>query len=187
MNSASTKPQSDDSFDQEIVRELTQAQPRLLLFIRSLMPGETEADEILQQTNAKIWENRRRYESGSNFLAWAIAITKFETLNHIKRQQRDSKLTFSDRLENLIADDAMHLNDDIAEKRQALKYCLAELSSEHRNLLLSRYSGNNELAEVAKQLRRSPAGIRVTLTRLRTKILECIQRRLANSMREANT
>lgn len=186
MNGARTQPEGNDSFDQEIVCELTRAQPRLALFIRSLMPGETEADEILQQTNAKIWENRRRFELGSNFLAWAIAITKFEALNHIKRQQRDSKLTFSDHLENLIADDAMHLNDDIAEKRQALKSCLAELSSEHRKLLLSRYSGNNELAEVAKQLRRSPAGIRVTLTRLRTKILECIQRRLAISMREVN-
>ena len=45
-------------------------------------------------------------------------------------------------------------------------------------MLLSRYGGEETLAQLAARVGRSVGGIKVTLSRLRTALLECIQRRL---------
>lgn len=166
------------SNDSEFVAELTKCQSALVLYVRSLMAGNHAAEEVVQQANAKIWQKRSDFQLGSNFRAWAFAIARFEVLNYRKQQARDARLQFSDELEQVIAVEAVELCDDLVERQHALKLCLDELKAESRELLMSRYGSPESLAEFAARVGRSVGGLRVTLTRLRSALTQCIQRRI---------
>ena len=167
---------SDDEAD--FVAMLTASQNAIALAVRALMPGERSVDEVVQQTNAKIWQKRGDFEAGTNFRAWASAIARFEVLNYRKHQARDARIKFSDELEHIIVAETAGIDDEMLNRQSALRECLKDLKSESREMLLSRYSGEETLAQLAARVGRSVGGTKVTLSRLRTALLECIQRRL---------
>ena len=162
----------------EFVAMLTASQNAIAFAVRALMPGERSVDEVVQQTNAKIWQKRGEFEAGTNFRAWAGAIARFEVLNYRKQQARDARIKLSDELEDIIVAETAGIDDEILSRQAALHECLKGLKSESREMLLSRYSGEETLAQLAERVGRSVGGIKVTLCRLRTALLECIQRRL---------
>ena len=162
----------------EFVAMLTASQNTIALAVRALMPGEHSVDEVIQQTNAKLWQKRGEFEAGTNFRAWANAIARFEVLNYRKQQARDARIKFSDELEHIIVAETAGIDDEMLNRQSALRECLKDLKSESREMLLSRYSGEETLTQLAARVGRSVGGIKVTLSRLRTALLECIQRRL---------
>lgn len=164
--------------DSAIVGLLTECQLPLRLYVRSLMHGDPTAGDVIQQTNAKIWEKREDFQPGTNFKAWAMAIARYEVLNHRKRQARDARLQFSSELEETVASELAEMDDDLAERQAALRQCMKSLKPESRELLMRRYASREPLAEFARQVGRSVGGVKVTLHRLRSALAECIERRL---------
>ncbi len=164
--------------DSEFVALLTGCQSALALYLRGLMPGDRGAEEVLQQTNAKIWQKRDDFKPGTNFRAWSLAIARFEVLNYRKQQARDARVRFSDELEQTIAAEIVEQDDDFLERHSALKDCLQELKPGSRDLLMMRYGSEETLADFASRIGRSAGSIKVTLYRLRGVLLTCIQRRL---------
>jgi RNA polymerase sigma-70 factor, ECF subfamily len=172
------QPKSQTEDEAEFVARLTASQNAIAFAVRALMPGDRSVDEVLQQTNAKLWQKRGEFEAGTNFRAWANAIARFEVLNYRKQQARDARIKFSDELEHIIVAETAGIDDEMLNRQSALRECLKDLKSESREMLLSRYSGEETLAQLAARVGRSVGGIKVTLSRLRTALLECIQRRL---------
>ena len=171
-----TKPPNDD--EAEFVAELTGCQSALALYVRGLMPGDRGADEVVQQANAKIWQKRAEFQPGTNFRAWALTVARFEVLNYRKRQARDARLRFSDELEQTIATEIADMDDDLMERHSALRKCLEDLKPSSRELLMSRYESQETLAELAARVGRTVGGVKVTLSRLRSALADCIERRL---------
>ncbi|MCR9294972.1 MAG: sigma-70 family RNA polymerase sigma factor [bacterium] len=172
------KPSADS--EAELVAQLTRSQLAISVYVRSLMPGEQGTDEVVQQTNAKIWQKRAEFQAGTNFRAWACAIARYEVLNFRKQQARDRRLQFSAELEQTLAMEVVELEDDLAERQSALRQCLDQLPAESRELLMLRYGSKETLPNFAARMGRSADGLKVTLHRLRNKLAGCIERRLAN-------
>lgn len=164
--------------DSQIVGLLTEYQMSLVVYVRSLMPGDPSANDVVQQANARIWEKRSEFRLGSNFRAWSFAIARFEVLNHRKRQARDARLTFSEDLEQTISSELASLEDDVLSRHEALRQCLGSLKAKSRQLLMQRYGSTESLAEFATRRGRSVGGLKVSLNRLRTSLAECIERKL---------
>ena len=164
----------------DFVAELAAVQHVLSLYVRSLMPGEQAFEEVVQQANVKIWQKRDQFEPGTNFKAWAFAIARYEVLNFRKRQSRDRRLKFSEDIEVAMADD-LSTRDVSAVRQHALKDCLDQLSARNRALLISRYGSDETLGEFALRHERSVGGLRVTLHRLRSALLRCVQNRVAQT------
>jgi RNA polymerase sigma-70 factor (ECF subfamily) len=173
-----TIPDDPISPQAEFVGLLTECQLSLLLYIRSLMPGDHRAADVAQQANAKIWELRDDFELGTNFRAWAFAIARFEVLNHRKRQARDARLVFSEDLEKTIASELEEFSDNFLFRHEALRHCLNTLKPESRRLLMERYTSKDSLTDFANRIGRPAGSVKVSLHRLRTAIGECIERRL---------
>lgn len=167
-------------FEAEFVGQLTECQLPLLMYVRSLLPGDPAVRDVAQQANAKIWEMRADFELGTNFKAWAFTVARYEVLNHRKRQAVDSRLVFSDELARTIAHELSTQPDVMQQRHEALKDCLTKLRSRDRELLLHRYSDCGTLADFATSVGRSISGLKVTLHRLRSTLLKCIQRRTAS-------
>ena len=164
--------------DAEFVTLLTGVQSTLALFIRGLMPDVQHSEEIVQEANARIWAKRSDFELGTNFKAWALTIARFEVLAYRKKQARNSRVKFSEELENTIAEEIEELSDDLASRHEALADCLKTLAPKSRELLEVRYGTSEKLDDFAKRVGRSLGGVKVALTRIRSQLAVCIERRL---------
>ncbi len=90
-------PQTES--EKQFVSLLTQYQADICGYIMSLMAGNNEAHDVLQETNVILWDKREHFELGTNFKAWAFAIARFTTMNYQKKRRRlATRLEFSDSL-----------------------------------------------------------------------------------------
>lgn len=176
MNLPESSP-ADDQF----VALLTETQSPLRLYVRSLLPGDPAVADVTQQANATIWRKRADFELGTNFKAWAFAIARFEVLNYRKKQAHDARLVFSEELEETFADEIAQRGSDDEQHQAALQVCLQKLRQTDRDLLMHRYASEGTLKEFAERSGRSVNGLKVTLHRLRNRLLECIQHQLRMS------
>ncbi|GIW97971.1 MAG: DNA-directed RNA polymerase sigma-70 factor [Pirellulaceae bacterium] len=176
MEAANHANKANEGFDAEIVRLLVAEQLPLSAYIRSLLPGDPAAGDVLQATCMRIWEKRQEFCLGTNFRAWAFAIARFEVLNHRKQQARDRQLYFSEELEELVTEEMQQHGAVESGHLEALHRCLQKLRPRQRELLMQRYSGQWTIAQMAQQVGRSADGMRVTLHRLRSLVAQCLRR-----------
>ncbi|MFY9253047.1 MAG: sigma-70 family RNA polymerase sigma factor [Fuerstiella sp.] len=169
---------SQNNFETAFVTQLTEHQLALQLYVRSLLPGEAAVGDVVQQANTKIWEKRAEFELGTNFKAWAFSIARFEVLNFRKTQARDARLAFSGELEHIIASELDEADLTLQERHKTLRECMAKLRVQDRELLLHRYSNRGTLVDFAEAIGRSVGGLKVTLHRLRSALLNCMHQRL---------
>jgi RNA polymerase sigma-70 factor, ECF subfamily len=177
MNEASR--QSTD----QIVQLLTNVQQQLTRYVRTLVPNRTDAEEVLQETNLFIWRHADEFELGTNFAAWACKIAYFQVLTFRKRQSR-SRLRFSDELVEQLAQNAVPSVVGENSDAEALDLCMAKLSQPDRDLMDLRYEPGATVEGVAQRVGRSTKAIYAALGRIRTWLLECIQRTAAEARRQ---
>ncbi|MEN9018989.1 MAG: sigma-70 family RNA polymerase sigma factor [Verrucomicrobiaceae bacterium] len=170
----------DDPAELQVyVKLMTKHQGNLRAFIISLMPGSPDVADVLQEANAVLWQKRDRFEHGTNFLAWAFKIARYEVLRQRDRTKRDHRLEFSDKLVDALAEMVPPEESD-EEVMSALDGCLAKLKKEQRQLVEARYTPGRSLEQQAEQIGSSPGSLRVALHRIRADLKHCIELTLAN-------
>ncbi|MBT5903002.1 MAG: sigma-70 family RNA polymerase sigma factor [Opitutaceae bacterium] len=160
------------------VEQLTELQLVLRIYVQSLLPGDSAAHDVTQQANSTIWRKRGDFEIGTNFKAWAFSIARYEVLNHRKQQARTARFGFSEELNDTIAEEMTTRTSDMELRHEALRGCLEGLKSKDRELLLHRYNSSATLKDYSARTGRSVGGLKVTLYRLRSVLLDCISNRL---------
>ena len=163
---------------EEFVRLLTQHQRRVYAYILGIVPNWNDADEILQETNIRLWSEFDRFEPGTNFEAWAVRVAYFQILSWRKRVNR-SRLFFDHSLVELMAQE-FEAHSAVAEsRRQALRECVASLEPRQSELLARCYADGAKIKQVAEHLDRTIASVHKALQRVRLSLHKCIRRRLA--------
>ena len=161
------------------VEQLTDLQLALRIYVQSLLPGDPSGHDVTQQANSTIWRKRADFEIGTNFRAWAFSISRYEVLNYRKEQARSARLGFSEELNETIAEEMSTRSDDLEKRHEALRGCLDNLKPKDRELLLHRYNSSATLKDYSARSGRSVGGLKVTLHRLRSVLLNCISNRVA--------
>jgi len=163
---------------QEYVKLMTEHQGNLRAFIVSLMPGSPEVDDVLQETNAVLWQKRAKFELGTSFLAWSFQIARYEVLRQRDRNRRFERAVFSEKIVGLLAEiDAP--DESHGELMGALEGCLDKLTTTQRELLHERYTPGRSLEQHAARTGRSSGSLRIALLRIRESLKECIEKTLA--------
>ncbi len=168
--------------DDEFVRNITNCQNRLYVYILSLLPNPDRAKDVLQETNLLLWRKAAEFTPGTNFGAWACKIAYYEVLTERRKRQRDKHL-FSEGIINLLASDAERRIAELDERSQALDECLERLPAKQRKRLLDRYSPGGSIQSIAEAAGESRGAIATALYRVRANLLECIQGKLARGIR----
>lgn len=163
--------------DAEFVQLFTRHQRRIYLYILAQVPRPVDAEEILQETNIIIWRKCAQFELGTNFLAWACRIAKFEVLKYREKHRRD-RIYFSDSFVEQIADEAETASDELERRRKALSHCLGKLRDKDRELIQRRYAPGENGKSIADKMQRPVNSVYQSLGRIRRTLLECIHRRL---------
>lgn len=167
-----------DERQREFDRHLTNCERAVYGYIFSLVPNWNDADEILQETNIRLWEEFDRYEPGTNFRSWAITVAHYQVLTWCKHAKR-SKLLFDISMIDKLTKEHQLQNTQDEDRHLALRECMEELSERSRQLLARCYADGTPMKEVAKSLGRSAESVYKSVQRLRATLHDCIQQRLA--------
>jgi RNA polymerase sigma-70 factor (ECF subfamily) len=163
----------------ERIKLLTGHQASLRAFIVSLIPGSSEVQDVLQDTNVVIWEKMDNYELGTNFRAWAFTIARNMVQAHLRKAKKYQALSLNPDLIHAINETWFLRPEEATDQKQlALDHCLESLSASERDIVEARYTRGNSLTTHSAQIGRSPESLRVSLFRIRTKLRDCVQRRL---------
>lgn len=164
--------------DPEFIQLLTGNQSRIYAYILSLVFDADDADDILQQTNAILWEKASDFELGSNFIAWSFRISYYQVLAYRKQQQRE-RLVFDDKLLKDIAVLACHKSEDFGIKHRLLRQCLENLSDRQRESIRRRYHVGATLESIATETQMTVNALKQLLFRARNSLQRCVQAKLS--------
>ena len=173
MDSTSDHPRSDR--DRQFMRLLAEHDRRLTAYVHALLPAWHDAEDVLQNTKIRLWEQFDSYRPGADFAAWAVAIARYMVLAHRTLHKRD-RVCFSDDLLERISQKAVSDEDD--NRLPALMECVKSLGDAARRLLCLVCSKHRRIKDIASDLGQKPSTTRMALLRIRRSLLECVQKRL---------
>ena len=113
-------------------------------------------------------------------MRWARVIARFEVLKFRRKMARDRHVFTDELIDLLAASTKKQTEADLDERyRGALEECLETLPQNSRQLIGAAYRGDRSIREVAEDLGRTAPALYKTLDRLRKRLRDCIETRLA--------
>lgn len=173
--SGSSMPEASKSL---FVNELLQNQRRLYGFVLTIVADPNEADDLFQETAAKLWQIADEYDVSRPFMPWACAVA-FNVIRNSQSRRRRDRHIFSDGLMRELADAAVEETIWLDDRRKALADCLAVLSDEQRRSINLCYDGQHTLQQVADSLGQNREGFYKKIQRIRRALMDCVNRSLS--------
>lgn len=162
----------------EFVNLLTSHQSVIRAFVISLLPGLSEAEDVIQNTNQVLWAKRDSFTIGTNFKAWALTTARFQVMAMQQKLHYDRRQPLDDDVLQLVADraeetESSHLNEQLCD----LNDCINQLLVRDQELILHRYWNKGTLADYANVSGRSEGALKVSLHRIRESLRTCMNRK----------
>ena len=184
MNSNNNAEQGDDAQAySSYVALLLSHQDDLRAFIHSLLPNSPVADDVFQNTNLVLWKKRSHFKDGTNFHAWAFKIARIQVQHQYDRAKRETRLVFSEKLVNHIAETATTNTNTPRERTLAiLEGCMKKLSDKQRQVVDARYEPGESLQQHAEESGTTAGSLRISLYRIRSILRKCVENTLAKKL-----
>lgn len=163
---------------EEFVFLLARHERLLGAYVMTMVPHPQDADDILQEAKVIMWRHFGKFESGTNFGAWARKIAFHQVLAYRKRKHRD-RLDFSEEFLRTVADEVEQSAEHLERRERVLHACMAKLPDEHREVVELRYREGLSLEDMAARLGRTVGALYRQLSRVRQTLHECVGRTLS--------
>jgi RNA polymerase sigma-70 factor, ECF subfamily len=161
----------------EVVQQLfVKHVPAIQVFIRAFLPDFNRADDVLQESFLTVTAKADTFQEGTNFLAWATAIAKLKVLEFHRKNRSAGETLSPEVIDALCAAAPIAATTD--DFQLLLRECLEELAPRAREAIDMRYGDACKPAEVAHRLNWTPEAVYVTLSRARSSLRECVERKL---------
>lgn len=169
----------------ELARNWVKVQPSLMAFVVASTPQFSDAEDLLQEVAAEVALRYDEYDNTRPFLPWALWIAKIKIADFYRGKRRDRVLFMGEAMDAL-ADACSRVQQLMTEERDLLEYCLDQLTERSRRLLGLRYSDDLKPKQIATELGTSTGSVRVTLSRIRTTLMDCVQKRASGEANVGN-
>jgi RNA polymerase sigma-70 factor, ECF subfamily len=166
---------------EDVLRLFLQHQSMLSGFLYCLVEDWEIVEEALQDTALYICKHQQDFTPGTNFSAWARTVARMRCRELISKRKRDSGRLQAVSVADPITDEEWNKNDDSlsSHHKEALAQCLKQLPERLRRVIEMRYVEKLQCDRIAEFLNKSVESTYMTLTRLRGKLKECVEDRLA--------
>ena len=155
---------------------LAEHEHRLVPYVHSLIPLWQDAEDVLQNTRLRLWEQFETFDPDSDFAAWAITVATYMVRTYRTLSQRQ-RVCFSDRLLEKITQNIPSTNPSIRDDRlSVLVTCVQSLDCASRRLLQLVFVEHRRIKDAANDLGHSPSTVRKSLFRIRRVLFGCVQR-----------
>jgi len=144
-------------------------------FILLLVANRTDADDILQDTLAEMWNKFHEYEEGTNFVSWGLTIAKYKVYQFI-RKNKSHRLYFDHQILELLQQESASKQGrhTFQETLDVLKECVSKLQSKEKEMLQMRYEQNLTFEGIAAESGVSVPAIFKALGRIHARLARCI-------------
>lgn len=157
---------------------LSTCQSQLLATVYSMVQNMADAEDICQRASLILWRKFDTFEEGTEFRSWALAVSRYEALNFI-RKRKGERLFFSEAVLQALADTDDNEEQTYAESRESrwarLSNCLGRLQPSQRRLIELFYGESQKIKVVAAALDSTEGAVRTALCRVRQSLRRCIQ------------
>ena len=166
LQAALLDAQAERQVSKEFSDALIATVPRLRRFAFQRTGNAAEADDMVQATLLRAWENRSRFQAGTNLVAWLFTILRNTYLNQRKRLRREVEDIDGVHAAALVLPPAQEHRIGLAE----LQVALNQLPSEQRETLLLVVVDGLIYEEAALVLGCQPGTVKSRVSRARERL-----------------
>lgn len=149
----------------------------LYRYVLTLLPSPADAEDVVQEAAAALWQNFRSFDPARPFLPWACRFAYHQVLN-FRRRQRTHRRMFSDAAIEALAVEWPEHAKGADFRREALDGCLGKLPAADRDLVRLRYASEEEVAVLADRTGQTANALYKALQRIRKSLMDCVARSL---------
>lgn len=169
----SGNPKNSDYF----VRQLMIHRKRIYAFILTLAANTSDADDIMQDTAALMWEKYHQVEEIKDFAALGMRIAHFKVLE-FRKKQYEKKLQFNSDLFDSVIGGAVVANENLDARFEALKKCLSKMDEKSRYLVQMRHQKGQTIKSIAAAIKMHQHTAYKVIARLHDQLVQCVQKTL---------
>ncbi len=159
----------------------TQGQTTVFAVISATITNFTDAEDVLQKVSMVAISKFDNFEADGSvnaFIAWTIAIARFEILRYLRDRATDRHEYIAESL-GQIAEAFSEIAPEYDGRREALAQCMKQLKGRSRAVLEKRYGEGLRTGVIAKLLGLTAGNVSVILNRTYRKLRECVDGRIA--------
>jgi len=170
--------------NESFTRRWTKAQPIVASYLNSVVPDFHEAEDLLQEVAVVLLRKFPTYDGRRPFVGWALGVARLEMLSR-RRSRARSLVSYQPRVAERLAATYEEMAPELEQRESALRDCMKTLQGRALEIVRMRYLDSLKPAEIAARLRMAAGTVRVALSRVRSSLVHCIERRLAAGGRSA--
>jgi len=163
---------------EEYLKLLFGCELEIRAFIGSIVRGPHDCDDLFQEVALTLWKEFPRYDRSRPFGAWARGIASMKLMQRWDRTKRLPVVLSPDVIE-AVAKAFDQTEAASSRQSEALEKCLDQLPEKSRHLLKLRYERSLKIELIAKEMESTLDAVYQSLSRLRTRLQDCVNRRLA--------
>ena len=176
-----TTKTTDFESHEEFMRRFLECQRGLLRYVMCFVPNAHDARDIVQNTAIALWRKHEQFDPSEPFMPWACRFALNETRLFMRANQR-WKHFLDDETVAVLAGRREEMADELDERRIHLRECLRKLPESQRSVVEGYYFKDLSVEQLAESSQRSVEAIYKSLQRIRSALMECVQRRLTSSL-----
>jgi RNA polymerase sigma-70 factor, ECF subfamily len=168
---------------EDLLRSAFRYQDALTSYAYGLLQDWALAQDAVQEAFIVLQAKHAEFRPEANVFAWARQIVRFEALNLLRSRRREASFV-DDELFSLVDQQfEKHLDQEtlsgLESRKVALQFCMSRLDQNSTSLLLGYYKDACSCEKLSELHRKSVNAIRLSLSRIRAKLRECVRHRLA--------
>jgi RNA polymerase sigma-70 factor (ECF subfamily) len=175
-------PDSPGITPEDLLRSAFKYQDALVSYAFALLQDWALAQDAVQEAFIVLQRKHPEFNPGANVFTWVRQMVRFEALNIIRSRQREA--CFVDEELFALVDEQFerHLDEATSameSRKAALQHCMSRLDAESVSLLLGFYKDALSCEKLSELHRKSVNAVRLSLSRIRAKLRDCVRARLA--------
>lgn len=168
----------------EFVELLQSNTGQILAYINALLLNWNDAEDVFQDVCVVLWQKFDEFQTGTNFLAWALRVAQFKARDFQKSRARRASLWSHELQAAMIGDLCDREAASAHAKLAMLADCIERLAQGDRQLVQVCYGDGISVRQIADQTGRSPQSVHNSLRRIRLALLHCVNRVLDREERQ---
>lgn len=150
----------------------------LLVFANYRLADSHLAEDVVQQTFIRAYEQLAEFRIGSDMGVWLRSICRFLALGALKSKlrDRDNRAKYRTHLEAHLAQQAIENQEEDGDVLELLKGCRENLSVSAGEAVTLKYDEDYSVKDIATRLERSVSWVTTTLSRARKLLRDCVEK-----------
>lgn len=141
-------------------------------YLRSRMSSMAEAEDFTRQVFASLHRHAKQAAAESDLRTWALNAAREMLAAHVESHRKLGGIAWS---ELCLECEATSQHDTPMGDPQRVRECLDRLEPSAREAMQFKYSGQRDLAEVSRRMRRSQDAVKLLIYRARQSLRQCLE------------